>query len=205
MTHIHNVPHILTNGITHRNSLQANPGYESIGDGSLIKTRDEKLIWVNNGERFSFDHEQIKLGNYTPFYFGSRMPMLFVIQKGFNGVIQQPPENIVYCVCTLQAIINSGNQFYFTDGHAIDNLSSCYKSDRVNDLKSVIDFNAVKATDWTTGRDLKRKMEAELLLADDLPVKNIAGFACCNENAKKQLVEMGVDETMAYIRPNFYF
>jgi len=74
MTHIQNVPHILTNGITHRNSPNANSKFTSIGDPSLITTRD--CFVLDNGRL---------LGDYVPFYFGTRSPMLYVIQKGFNG------------------------------------------------------------------------------------------------------------------------
>lgn len=205
MTHVQNIAHILEHGITHRNSERANPDYVSIGDGSLIGTRDAKQIWVNNGETFSFDHAQITLGNFTPFYFGSRMPMLYVIQKGFNGVKKRAAEEIVYCGCLLQSIIDSGLSYYFTDGHATDNFSSCYDQSKVNEIENIVDFKAVKVTDWTAARDLKRKMEAELLVAGDVPVGCIAAFACYNEAAKQELIRIGVDESLIHIRPNYYF
>ncbi len=50
MTHIDNIPFILDNGITHRNSVNANPDYISIGDVSLIGTRNNKSVSITNGE-----------------------------------------------------------------------------------------------------------------------------------------------------------
>jgi hypothetical protein len=205
MSHITNVPHILAHGITHRNSANANPDYTPIGDGSLIRTRDEKLIWVNNGETFSFDHEQIKLGDFTPFYFGKRMPMLYVIQKGYNGVKQVGASEIVYIGCSVQSIINAGLKFYFTDGHATDNLSSCYDQSMIGGINNIVDFATVGLRDWTSGRDLKRKKEAEFLIAGDIPVNCVIGFACYNDIAAKQLNEIGVDENLIHIKPNHYF
>lgn len=79
MTHIENIPHILQYGITHSNSPNANPAFVPIGDGSLIRTRSGFLL--DCGRR---------LGEYIPFYFGVRMPMLYVIQKGFNFVTHTP-------------------------------------------------------------------------------------------------------------------
>lgn len=106
ITHIENIPHILENGITRRDSANANNSYVNIGDSSLIATRNEKQITVDNGEQ-DYEHaEIIHLGDFVPFYFGYRMPMLFVIQKGYKGVTKQLPENIVYCVTTVQKIIN---------------------------------------------------------------------------------------------------
>lgn len=205
MTHIRNIPYILQHGITHKNSPNANPDYVSIGDGSLISTRDEKRIWVNNGEDFSFEHQQITLGEYIPFYFGKRMPMLYVIQKGFNGVKKQQPEDIVYCACLLKSILDADLEFYFTDGHATDNFSACYEKSKITDIENIVDFEAVKVTDWTTKRDLKRKKEAEFLIASDVPVDCIGGYICYNNAAKNKLTEMGVDESIIHIRPNYYF
>ena len=75
MTHIENIQHILAFGITHSGSPNANPNYLPIGDKGLISTRNAFVL--ENGKC---------LGDYTPFYFGVRMPMLYVVQKGFNGV-----------------------------------------------------------------------------------------------------------------------
>ena len=36
ITHIDNIPHILKNGITHKDSLKKNLNYKNIGDISLI-------------------------------------------------------------------------------------------------------------------------------------------------------------------------
>src|SRR5690606_7425734 len=97
-----------------------------------------------------------------PFYFGTRTPMLFVIQNGFNGVTATPPQNIVYCVSSVQKILDSDLDFVFTDGHAIDSLTSQFTSDKVLELEKLIDFEAVKTRDWNseTDLDLKRRKQA---------------------------------------------
>ena len=51
MTHIENIPHILKHGVVHKNSPNANPEYISIGDASLIDTREKKTINISNGNR----------------------------------------------------------------------------------------------------------------------------------------------------------
>ena len=157
ITHIENIPHTLKNGVTHRDSPNANPEYINIGDSSLIGTRSEKQIIVDNGAQGYGHAELIKPGDFIPFYFGVKMPMLFVIQKGYNGVERQLPENIVYCVSSVQSIIDEGLKFYFTDGHAINYLSSCYDSGMVKSINEIVDIKATKAIDWTVARDLKRK------------------------------------------------
>ena len=87
MTHIDNILHLLQNGITHRNSPNHNPKYITIGDTSLINTRDTKQVSVDNGDFLDFNVPTISLGDYIPFYFGVKMPTLYVIQNGGNFVI----------------------------------------------------------------------------------------------------------------------
>jgi len=48
MTHIENIPHIIENGITHRDSNKSNQNYKPIGDNSLIGTRDQFLMPNND-------------------------------------------------------------------------------------------------------------------------------------------------------------
>ncbi len=205
ITHIENIPHILKHGVTHKNSPNANSEYINIGDSSLIDARSEKHIIVDNGKQGYGYLESIKLGNFIPFYFGYRMPMLFVIQKGYNGVKIQLPENIVYCVSSVQKIIDEGLGFYFTDGHAIDSLSCCYDSRLIKEVNQIVDFDAAKAPDWTIKRDLKRKKEAEFLINADLHSHCLIGYICYNANAKMSLRRMGVAENMIHVNPKYYF
>ena len=148
MTHVDNIPHILEFGITHRNSENANPNYVSIGDSSLIDNRVSTIRNITNG----LDEviETITIGDFIPFYFGIRTPMLFVIQKGGNFVPKKKePEDIIYCVSSVQKIIESNILYYFTDGHAINNFSTFYDKSRVLDINNLVDFNAAFENDWT--------------------------------------------------------
>ena len=134
MTHIENIPHILKQGITHVASDNKNKDYKPIGDGSLISRRN--TFNLGNGQT---------LGDYIPFYFGSRMPMLYVIQKGFNGVTSLNPEQIVYCISSVQKIIDLDLDFLFTDGHAVDALSTLYTKADAPNISILLDFAAIKA------------------------------------------------------------
>ena len=201
------MPHILINGITRKDSPNKNPSFESIGDKSLIDNRSTKQVWVDNGD-FTSPIKQITLGDFVPFYFGVKMPMLFVVQKGGNFVEKaNNPENIIYIACSLDAIIKYNLNFYFSDGHATDMLTTFYDSSKIGDLPNIIDWTAVKTAYWggQESLNLKRKKQAEFLVHEDVPKDVIAGFGCYNENAKNQLVEYGIDESIIKIIPNAYF
>jgi hypothetical protein len=196
MTHIENIPHIIQYGITHSNSKNANNDFVPIGDKSLISTRNNFLL--NNGKR---------LGEYIPFYFGVRTPMLYVIQKGFNLVIPTPAENIVYCVSSVQKIIEEKKEFVFTDGHAVDGFSKQYTISDINNICEIIDWNAVKSKYWKDENDLdrKRRKEAEFLVLGDIDKMAILGFIVYNDIAKKKISSFGVQESIIHINSDYYF
>jgi hypothetical protein len=207
MTHIENIPHILKHGITRKCSPDANPDYVTIGDTSLIGTRTIRQVTINNGNS-SHSFKTIILGDYIPFYFGIRMPMLYVVQHGGNCVEKPtPPCDIVYLVCKVCEIILSGINCYFSDGHATDFLTSFYDSSRIHDLPRIIDWNAVKAQYWAGKENLtlRCKKQAEFLVADDIPVQYLIGFGCYNNEVKDKLIALGVEPDKIKVIPHAYY
>jgi hypothetical protein len=205
--HIENIPHILINGVTHKDSQNSDSNFVEIGDISLINNRSTRQVSVDNGDTFN-TIEFITLGHFTPFYFGVRMPMLYVIQQGGNFVQKaNKPENIIYLVCSVQAIANSELNFYFSDGHATDSLTSFYNREKISELSQIIDWDAVKTSYWGGHENLniKRKKQAEFLVSGDIPPEFIVGYGCYNESSRKKLVDFGIDETLIKVIPNAYF
>jgi len=196
MVHIENISHLLQFGITHWNSVNKNSNYIPIGDNSLINSRN--FTRLSNNEI---------LGNYIPFYFGSRMPMLLVIQKGYNEVPITEPEKIVYCISTVQKIMDLQLDFIFTDGHAVDKTSTIYGLNDVHSILNIVDFDAIKAKYWKkeTDLDLKRRKEVEFLVKTDIPPKGISGYVVYSQTAKDILIELNIDADKIVIRPTFYF
>jgi len=196
MVHIENVPHILLNGLTLATSENANENYVPIGDGSLIDRRSSVI--VPNGKN---------LNEFLPFYFWYKMPMLYVVQKGYNGVPVQNPENIVYCVTNVEKIIQSRLSFLFTNGHAVSRLSEFFGKDEINSVEEILDFDAIKKDFWSDENDLdlKRRKEAEFLVEGNIPLDTISGWVVYNEKAKKKLLDFGIQENLVVIREKFYF
>ena len=196
MTHIANVLHILRHGITHRTSANANPDFRPIGDPTLISNRDRFVL--DNGKT---------LGEYIPFYFGMKMPMLYVIQKGFNGVPVIPAQDIVYCVTSIQKVVETNLEFVYTNGHAIDSFTSQFGMHDVTNIENYVDFQAVNVRYWKSSDDLdlKRRKEAEFLLFGDLPFEAILSFVVRNEAAKTQLLNFKVAESLIKTITNAYF
>ncbi|OYQ45629.1 hypothetical protein CHX27_05555 [Flavobacterium aurantiibacter] len=196
MTHIENIPHILQYGITHSNSANANPNFVPIGDGSLISTRNNILL--SNGRL---------LGEYIPFYFGVRTPMLYVVQNGFNMVAPIPAENIVYCITSVQKIIDLQLDFVFTDGHAVDKFTSQFTTQDIDNLDNILDWKAIRTKYWRDDNDLdlKRRKEAEFLVSGDILINAILGYSVYNQNSKNKIINCGVDAANVHIKSEFYF
>ncbi len=208
ITHIENIVHIQQNGITHKNSPDRNENFQNIGDVSLIETRSKKLVRVDNGNCNYDKCETISLGDFVPFYFGVRMPMLYVAQLGGNFVEKATsPENIVYIACSLQKIISGGNTFYFTDGHATDMLTTFYNKDKIDELVNIVDWNAVKTNYWggSENLNLKRKKQAEFLVKGDISPEHIIGFGCYNNKSMARLISMGISKEIIKQIPNAYY
>lgn len=209
ITHIENIPHILQFGITHKNSINGNQNYKDIGDKRLIDTRNRKNVCVDNGDDSEARNTKtISLGEYTPFYFGVRMPMLYVAQHGGNFVEQATPsEEIVYVVCSVMNVISHHHNFYFSDGHATDMLTSFYDHSKIEDLVNIIDWNAIKSPYWggADNLNLKRKKQAEFLVSGDISSKHIVGFGCYNINVKNKLISLGIIEDIIKIIPKAYY
>ena len=204
--HIENIPHILANGITHKSSPNANPNFVGIGDISLISNRNTRQVNVDNGNTFN-PIETITLGDFIPFYFGVKMPMLYVIQHGGNFVEKaNKPEDIVYLACSVQSIADSDLIYYFSDGHATDFLTTFYNKDEVLQLPQIVDWTAVKTPYWGGQENLniRRKKQAEFLVRGDISPNFIIGFGCYNDSAKERLIGLGVDDQLVKIIPNAY-
>ncbi|WP_104419036.1 DUF4433 domain-containing protein [Neolewinella xylanilytica] len=207
MVHVSNIRHILQHGITHVDSPNKNTNYVPIGDRSLINKRTSITIAVDNGQGYNDDHNEIVLGDYIPFYFGIKMPMLFVMQNGGNFVDKTPPEDIIYLVLRLNKVLEVCPEFYFTDGHGTDRLTTFYDWTMRDHLPDIVDWQSVKAGYWAGNEnlDLKRKKQAEFLAKPDIPPDCIRGFICYAESTKDKLLSLGIaDKRVKIIKKCYY-
>ncbi|MEJ5284864.1 MAG: type II toxin-antitoxin system toxin DNA ADP-ribosyl transferase DarT [Brevinematia bacterium] len=206
ITHIDNIPHIWQNGITHKNSKSSNYKYINIGDSSLVSAREKKEVRITNGGSILI--KTIKLGDYIPFYFGVRMPMLYVIQHGGNSVEKaRNPQEIVYIVCNLSEIIKLNIEFYFSDGHATNNLTTFYDKNFIEQIENILDWEAINSQYWggEENLEIKWKKQAEFLIKGDLPKSVIKRFICYNEESKNKLQNFNINANIIQINPNAYY
>lgn len=195
ITHIDNIPYIERNGLVKAESPLRDPNYVSIGDAQVIQIRGQRVF------------KGYKLSDFIPFYLGPRSPMLYVIQHGYNGVNRVDAEQIVYCVIRLDDIINQNVDCVFTDGHALSALTLYYEKKDLRRIDELVKYDDVYSSQWNLEEDLdlKRRKEAELLVRVDLAPQFTRGYVVYNDNAKQQLVNMGIDAAKIVVVPGYYF
>ncbi len=175
----------------------------------MIDIRKDKRVYITNGDSNIGIIDSVILGEYIPFYFGTRMPMLYVIQKGGNFVTKATsPTKIIYIVCRLADVIKSGIDYIFSDGHATDNFTTFYDASKITAIERIIDFQSVRARKWSgegVPLDLKRKKQAEFLIKGNVSPEIITGFICYNENARNELKALGIEESRIKVLPSAYY
>ncbi len=178
ITHRDNLEHIFKIGkLTAPNHPEANPAYMGIGDGTLISTRGKRTIVVEPSGNLAGSFQE-----YVSFYFGRHSPMLYQIWKGGENVIARPQRDIVYVVSSVEKIVESRQDFVFSDGHGIHHLTKFY--DKLEYLPEV-DKKTVKAQQWSNTEydsDRQRRKQAEFLVKGELSLEYVLGIGVDGRN-----------------------
>lgn len=104
------------------------------------------------------------LGNYVPFYFCNRSPMLYSIHSGCVADCAGDQRDMVYLVSSVGQVLQYTQEWCFTDGHAVLETTKFYEN---IDACDKIDWPVIDSWSWkdTLGdNDRKRRKQAEFLV-----------------------------------------
>jgi ssDNA thymidine ADP-ribosyltransferase DarT-like protein len=200
ITHIANVPWILSNGLHCSNGPIADPNYVQIGNSDIIARRNARPVPVPPGGMLS---------DYVPFYFTPYSPMLLNIKTGYNGVTRRTVDEIVILVSSLRELHKQGIQFVFTDRHAYLQTAEFHNClDRLD----CIDWPRLQARDFRRDPDDPGKVEryqAEALIYWHVPMTAILGIICfCYRQEQQKKIETDCGNlnlaTNVFCRPGWY-
>ena len=137
------------------------------------------------------------VGDYVPFYFAPRSPMLFVIHKGSVPGYSGGQTEVVHLVSTIERVEAAGLGWVFTDGHAeMAPLTDFY--DDLTDLNKV-DWELMQSRYWFDTDDYPdrmRRRQAEFLVHGFFPWELVDSIGVCNEATAARVYE--VLETLAH-------
>lgn len=198
-THVDNLP-----GITARHGLCADCvlRFNSVtvrecGDLDIKESRRRTAVRVSPWG---------VVGEYVPFYFAPRSPMLYKIWKGGVATYQEGQEPLVYLVSSLATVDAAGLSWVGSDGNIAASMS-----EHTNDwsrLEEIVDWPLMHERVWKNVEDdgdrMRRRM-AELLVKELFPDHCIE-YLVAKSPAVAHQARIGIQGKMpVYVRPNWYY
>jgi hypothetical protein len=176
ITDVENLPGILAEGGLQSDALIAEKNPAVIGYSHIKERRLKEIRVACCGGRF--------VGEFVPFYFCPRSPMLFTINKGNTGRPAGCQRTIVHLVSSVQASVGLGRAWAVSDGNA--GAFHTWFGSTLDALKT-LDWAAIRATDW---RGKTHQKSAEFLVAEFFPWAGIHAIGCHNNGVAKQVREL---------------
>jgi hypothetical protein len=160
-THRENLSSILAAGafLCDRSCKHGSLTRESIGYSNLKRRRMHTRVEVAPGGT---------LGDYVPFYFGTKSPMLLTYR---DGNVTGKPENqddIIYFATTVEHIVERQLPYAFTDGHPVQEPKAFFNN--IIDIGHV-DLSLMTKPMWNdtdSDPDRMRRRQAEFLVHQQL-------------------------------------
>lgn len=176
ITHINNLPSILKDEGLHSDAVMAARDPTLIGYSEIKKRRLNEI----NVSCCLFHN----VGDFVPFYFCPRSPMLFAINKGNTGHPPGCQRSILHLVSTMADALSIGSPWAISSGNA-----GAYHTTFEADVEALdsLDWSAIRATDWQGKQHQKM---AEFLMQDFFPWMAIKQIGCFNSTIATKVSEL---------------
>ncbi|MFY9674538.1 MAG: DUF4433 domain-containing protein [Terriglobales bacterium] len=176
ITHIDNLPGIIREGGLHCDRTAHNLKSTNIGHTHIKARRLNRSVPV--GPRGT-------VGDYVPFYFAPRSPMLFAISRGNVEGYTAGQQPVIYLCSSTEAVDGAKMRWVFTEGHADMGYTDFF--DDFSDLEK-IDWKLMTAKYWNStpeDPDRSRRRQAEFLVKDFFPWKLVSQVAVYGDATAK--------------------
>jgi ssDNA thymidine ADP-ribosyltransferase, DarT len=144
------------------------------------------------------------VGEFVPFYFCPRSPMLFVVNKGKTGRPLGCQKTILHLVTTVDAAMATGSRWAYSDGNAGAGYPSFF--DDITELDTKLSWDAINERDnWSPVTTAK---QAEFLVADTYPWNSIRAIGCYGDSVAEQVGRLlaGYEhKPVVVVRRNWYY
>lgn len=199
ITHRHNLPWILANGLHAGLNGKRAPEWVVIGNEELIKRRAHRDVPLAPGG---------VLNDYVPFYFTPFSPMMYNIHTGRGGVKTVANKDIIILVSSLYKVAELGLSFVYTDRHAYPVTARYFNNlDNLN----AIDWPLLQQRNFQRDPDDPEKIEryqAEALIHKHVPIQALLGAICYTPQVQLELQQLAAELGGAldiHCRPSWYF
>lgn len=196
ITPIANLTAIVANGKLLSDAALASTEHDVIGYSHIKERRLSEYRIPCCGNRF--------VGEFVPFYYCPRSPMLLIINNGKTGKPIGYQREIVHLVSTVSAGIATGHQWAISDGNAGAAYAQ-FKSTIA--MLDEIDWGIINSNSW--GGDRLHRKAAEFLVADSFPWASITEVGCIDEATRSRvqqvLTQAGPHVPNVTVRRNWYY
>ncbi len=203
-TNVGNLAAILADGGLSADARNARLGRTVVcsGDASIKATRLKTRINAGIGAGGV-------VGDYVPFYYAHRSPMLFSIANGNVPNVSSNQDPIIYLVATAESF--PPPTFVITDGNAASGFTQQFGAH--TDLARKIDWPLMGARIWRNtdqDGDRKRRRAAEFLVHDFVPwpqiTKIVVRVAATRDLVLAEYQSSGTPHTPPLsVDPSWYF
>ena len=181
ITHVRNLPQILAEGGLRCDRSAQTLKSVNIGHMHIKERRLNRVVPLG---------PKGTVGDYVPFYFAPRSPMLYVISRGGVEGYAEGQAPVVYLCSTAEAVKNARLRWVFTEGHA-----DISYTDFFDDLQHLdkIDWNLMQATYWhdtNDDPDRKRKRQAEFLVHEFFPWELVSHIGVHDGSAAETVTQL---------------
>lgn len=198
ITDIENLPSILSDGgLVSDMTLARRRGGPSvvIGHDHIKRRRMTQTRIPHADNRF--------VGDFVPFYYCPRSPMLFTVNMGNTGRDQGCQRSIVHLVSSVAEAIALAQPWAISDVNAGSGYPQFF--DDVGALDAALDWTAIRATFWS---DCATKKAAEFLVQDCFPWTSILAIGCHNDAAAgrvDKLLASAPHKPRVLVRKDWYY
>jgi hypothetical protein len=194
ITDVANLPGIVAENAILSDAVMAKRNPEIIGYDHIKKRRLKDIPVQCCAWRY--------VGEFVPFYFCPRSPMLFTINKGNTG---RPPgcqSTIVHLVSTMASGMASGKAWAVSSGNA-----GAFHTTFAAKLEALdaLDWEAIRASQW---QGKQHQKSAEFLVADSFPWPAIQEICCQNSVTAAKVKALLADashQPAVTVKTNWYY
>nr|WP_315198989.1 DUF4433 domain-containing protein [uncultured Aquabacterium sp.] len=180
LVHVDNLAALLARGRLHAPLHVPDDGlpYRTIHDTEVQANRRIKEVPCGPGGT---------VHDYLPFYFGPLSVMLLKLKSGQVDGYAEGQEPLVYLRTSVQAVMQAGCPFVFTDGHGLAKFTRWFDEPAHLDA---IDWPLVRDRFWADtldDNDRKRRKQAEFLVWQGLDWDVLDGIGVLNAGMQQRV------------------
>jgi hypothetical protein len=197
-THGRNLASILADGEL-RPSARARTTVD-IADSKIKRSRGSRVVTCGPGG---------VVGEYVPFYFAPRSPMLFRIQRGGVEGVDGDPRGLVYFATTTERVEAAGLGWVYTDGNAAAAVTRF--EDDLARLDETVDWPLMDEIYWNNtdeDGDRVRRRGAEFLVHGTVPlalIEEIGVYDGAVQRRTREILAGAGSDLAVTIRQDWYF